>query len=141
MKTKTLLLLSLLLGFSMTQLSAQTLPKGAVLGIHTFTLNLNPDATMNQVLDFFMNKYIPAFEKNFPGTKVYLLSGDRGDNKYKVALMTVFESVQVRDKYYPAPDKSSPEADAATAKVQASLGEMSNLFVDYSTVYTDWVIK
>ncbi len=141
MKTKTLLLLCLLLGFSVTQLSAQPLPKGAVLGIHTFTLNLNPDATMNQVLDFMINKYIPEFEKNYPGTKVYLLSGDRGENKYKVALMTVFESVQVRDKYYPAPDKSSPEADAANAKLQASLGDMSNLFVDYSTVYTDWIIK
>jgi hypothetical protein len=63
---------------------------------------------MNQAMDFIINKYIPASEKNIPGTKVYLLSGDRGENKFKIALMEVFESVQVRDKYYPAPDKPTP---------------------------------
>jgi hypothetical protein len=141
MKTKTLLLLLLLFGFSVYRVYAQTLPKGAVIGFHTLTITLNPDATMNQVLDFFASKYIPAAEKNFPGTKMYLLSGDRGENKSKVALMEVFESVQIRDRYYPAPDKSSPEAEAATAKMQDSLGDMNKLVVGYTDSYTDWVIK
>jgi hypothetical protein len=141
MRTKSFLLVSLFLGFGLTQLSAQTIPKGAVVGFHVLKMTLNPDATMNQAVDFFITKYIPAAEINFPGTKMYLLSGDRGENKFKIALMEVFESVQVRDKYYPAPDKSSPEAEAATKKLQESLGDMTKLFLDYSTVYTDWIIK
>ena len=141
MKTKTFLLLCLLLPFSASLVSAQALPKGAVIGFHTLTITLNPDATMNQAMDFFINKYIPASEKNFPGTKIYLLSGDRGENKFKIALMEVFESVQVRDKYYPAPDKPTPEAEAASNKLQESLGDMSKIFLDYSSVYTDWIVK
>ncbi|MCX6302034.1 MAG: hypothetical protein NTW82_07595 [Bacteroidia bacterium] len=141
MKTKTLLLLCLLLVFSVTRLSAQTLKKGAVCGIHTFTLNINPDATLNQVIDLFLNKYIPEVEKNFPGTKVYLLSGDRGENINKLALMTVFESVAVRDKYYPGSDKTSPESDAANEKVVAAIGDVSNILLSYTTIYTDWIVK
>ena len=141
MKTKTFLFLCFLLGFGLTQVSAQTIPKGAIIALHVVKMTLHPDATMNQAMDFLINKYIPAAEKNFPGTKMYLLSGDRGESKFKVALMEVFESVQVRDKYYPAPDKPSPEAEAATKKLQESLGDMSKLFLDYSTAYTDWIIK
>lgn len=141
MKTKSFLLLCLLLGFSVTQLCGQTLKKGAVCGIHTFTLNINPDATLNQVKDLFLNKYIPEVEKNFPGTKVYLLSGDRGENINKLALMTVFESVQIRDKYYPTPDESSPEGTAANEKVVAAIGDVSNILLGYTTVYTDWIVK
>lgn len=141
MKTKTFLMLCFLLSFSVSLVSSQTLPKGTVIGFHIVNVTLNPDATMNQAIDFLINKYIPASEKNFPGTKVYLLSGDRGENKFKIALMEVFESVQVRDKYYPAPDKPTPEAEAASKKLQESLGDMSKIFLDYSTVYTDWIVK
>jgi hypothetical protein len=141
MRTKTLFLICLLLGFSLTRLSAQALPKSSVVGFHVLTVTLHPDATMNQALDFLKNKYIPASEKSFPGTKMYLLSGDRGENKFKIALMEVFESVQVRDKYYPTPDKPSPEGEAANKMLQDSLGDMSKLFLDYSRTYTDWIIK
>jgi hypothetical protein len=141
MKTKTFLLLCVFFGFGLTQLSGQTIPKGAVIGFHVVNMTLNPNATMNQAMDFLTNKYIPASEKCFPGTKLFLLSGDRGESKFKVAIMEVFESVQVRNKYYPSEDKPTPEADAATKKLQDSLGDTSNLFLDYSTVYTDWIVK
>jgi hypothetical protein len=65
----------------MTQLSAQTLKKGAVIAIRNYTFTLQPDVTMNQCLDFWTNKYIPACEKNYPGTRLFLLSGDRGEKK------------------------------------------------------------
>jgi len=141
MKTKFLLLLVFLLGFSITRSNAQTLQKGTVLGIHTFSFTLNPDVTMNQFLDFMMNKYAPASDENFPGTKMYILSGDRGEKKNKMAVMNVFESVEVRDKYYPATDESSPEYDAAAAKMTAIQEELNKFVIDYTRVYTDWVIK
>ena len=141
MKTKTLLLILVILAFSLSRGSAQSLQKGSVLGLHTFTLTLNPDVTMNQVINFINTRYIPASEKNFPGSKVYLLYGDRGENKFKIAILTVFESVQIRDKYYPTPEKSTPEADAANTRMQPVMDELSKMVIDYTRVYTDWVIK
>jgi hypothetical protein len=141
MKTKTLLCLCLFMGVGLTQLSAQSFKKGAVLGIHTYSFTLNPDVTLNQFIDFMMNKYIPESDKNFPGTKMFLLKGDRGEKKNQVGLLTVFESVQVRDKYYPAADKTSPEGDAATEKMNTITGEMMKLIIEYTPVYTDWIIK
>lgn len=141
MKTKTLLVLVLLLALSLARVSSQTLQKGAVVGLHTFSFTLNPDVTMNQVLDFFLTRYIPAADKNFPGCKMYMLTGDRGENKYKVAFLNIFENVQVRDKYYPTADKSSPEADAANAKMQPLMDELGKMVIDYTRVYTDWIVK
>ena len=79
----------------------QTLKKGAVVCVNTFTYTLNTDVTMNQFLDFYLNKYIPEFEKCYPGVKTYVLWGDRGDKKNQIGTMDVYESVAVRDKYYP----------------------------------------
>ena len=141
MKIKILLLLVIILGISITRSTAQTLQKGTVLGIHTFTFTLNPDVTMNQFLDFMMTKYIPASDENYPGTRMYILSGDRGENKNKMAIMNVFESIEVRDKYYPATDELSPETEAAVAKMAEIKDEMNKFVVDYTRVYTDWVIK
>jgi ABC-type glycerol-3-phosphate transport system substrate-binding protein len=81
MNAKTTLLACLLAGFTLTPISAQTMKKGALISISTYTSILNPDVTMNQFLDFYMNKYIPEFEKNYPGIKLYVLTGDRGEKK------------------------------------------------------------
>jgi len=56
MKTKVFFMLCLLLCVGLTQLSAQTLQKGDVVAIRVYTLTLKPDVTMNQVLDFWINK-------------------------------------------------------------------------------------
>jgi hypothetical protein len=69
MKTKVFFMLCLLLCVGLTQLSAQTLQKGDVVAIRVYTLTLKPDVTMNQVLDFWINKYNPEFEKCYPGLK------------------------------------------------------------------------
>ena len=141
MKTKTMFLVILLSGFFMCQLSAQVLKKGAVLAIHTYSFILNPDVTLNQFNDFMINKYIPESDKNFPGTKTYLLISDRGEKKNQIGFLVYFENVQVRDKYYPTADKTSPEGDAANAKMKTITDEMMKYVTDYTQIYTDWIIK
>jgi hypothetical protein len=141
MKTKTLFLVILLSGFILSQISAQTLKKGAVVALHTYSFNLKPDVTQNQLIDFIINKYIPESEKNFPGTKLFLLSGDRGEKKNQIGFLEYFETVQARDKYFPAADKSSPEGDAASAKMEAVSNELMKYITDYTRIYTDWIIK
>lgn len=77
----------------------QTIKKGAVVAVSSYEFTLNPDVTMNQFLNFYLNKYIPEFEKNYPGMKMYLLWGDRGEKKNMMGDLLVCESVAVRDKY------------------------------------------
>jgi len=144
MKTRTFLLLCLLLGFSLSPLSAQTLKKGAVIAVNTYTFVLNPDVTMNQFLDFYINKYIPEFEKNYPGVKEFVLSGNRGEKKNQIGVIDYFESIAVRDKYYPIENDTTLSAavKAAEEKMKTVNMEMSKFFLPGSArVYTDWLIK
>ncbi len=144
MKTKTFLLICLLLGNGLVQLSAQTVKKGAVVVVNTYEMTLNPDVSLNQFLDFYNNKYIPEFEKNWPGVKLYPLWGDRGENKNKIGSIMVFESVAIRDKYYPAEDgtTTSDAAKAAGEKMKAMDAEANKYFVSGKrATYTDWIIK
>jgi hypothetical protein len=144
MKTRTLLLLCLILGFSVAQLSAQTLKKGAVVAVGVYEMTLNPDVSMNQFLDFYNNKYIPEFEKNWPGVKQYLIGGDRGEHKNKFGAILIFESVAVRDKYYPDEDANttSDATKASTEKMKVMDAELSKYVVSGTRkTYTDWIIK
>jgi len=144
MKTKTFLLLCIFLGIGLTQLSAQTLKKGAVVCVNTYTFTLNPKVTMNQFLDFYVNKYIPEFEKNYPGVKSYLLWGDRGEKKNQIGTIDVYESVAVRDKYYPIEnDTTMTEAvKLANEKMKVINQESGKFFIgDGTRTYTDWIIK
>jgi hypothetical protein len=144
MKTKAFFLLCLLLAFSISQLSAQTFKKGAVVAVGVYEMTLNPDVSMNEFLDFYNNKYVPEFEKNWPGVKQYLMLGDRGENKNKLGAILIFESVAVRDKYYPVENEetTSDAVKAANEKMKVMDTEMSKYVVSGTrTTYTDWSIK
>ena len=43
----------------------QTIEKGDVIGIHAWTLKLNPDVTMNQFLELWDNTAVPALKRRF----------------------------------------------------------------------------
>lgn len=141
MKTKTFLLLCLFLGIGMTRLSAQTLKKGAVISVSTYKITLQPGVTMNQYEDFMINKYLPEYEKNFPDSKMYILTGDRGEKKDQMGIMWYFVSVKVRDKYYPNETDLSTEAMAAWERMNPIITEESKYVSESTRVYTDWVIK
>ncbi len=53
----------------------QTVQKGSVVGVHTSTVTLNSGVTLDQYMDYFTNRFIPEFEKNFPGIKLFLVKG------------------------------------------------------------------
>ena len=119
----------------------QTLQKGGILAVRSYTVILQPDVTMNQFLDFCINKYNPAFEKNYPGVKIFMLMGDRGEKKNQIGEILYFESVKLRDKYWPVEDTSSDFEKAAAEKMKPIDEEFRKLVVDITNDYTDWVIK
>ncbi|MBE0679205.1 MAG: hypothetical protein IH592_10630 [Bacteroidales bacterium] len=122
-------------------LSGQTLEKGQVIGFHILTPELNPDVTFNQWKTFAMDKYMPAFNKEFEGeVTVYWLSGERGKYKNSVAFMIVFKSLEVRDKYIPAEGKTSDLYNAKMEKVMPIFNEWRKMGT-YTREWTDWVIQ
>jgi len=137
---KKLLIISALILLTGTVYS-QTLKKDAVIAVSTYTITLQPGVTMEQYVDFLMKKYIPEYEKNFPGLKMYILRGDRGEKKDQIGFLWYFESGKVRDKYYPGESDFSDAAQLAWGKMDAISMEESKYAVNSSRVYTDWVIK
>lgn len=121
-------------------LSGQTLQKGQVIGFHVITPDLNPDVTFNQWKTFAMDKYVPAFNKEFDGEiSIYWLSGERGKYKNSVAFMIVFKSLEVRDKYIPEVSTTSDLYNAKIEKMKPILDEWMKMGT-YTSEWSDWVI-
>ena len=118
----------------------QTLQKGNLVGFHVITINLDPDVTMNQFIDFFSNKLIPEYEKNFPGVKSYIAKGIRGENENSYVWIMLFESVEDRDKYFNEDGTCNELGNSAMEKLQPIIEEGSKLGT-FTTTYTDWVIQ
>jgi hypothetical protein len=88
-----------------------------------------------------LKKYVPEYEKNFPGSKMYILSGDRGEKKDQIGFMWFFESVKVRDRYYPNESDFSDAAQLAWGKMDAISEEEAKYAVTFARIYTDWILK
>jgi hypothetical protein len=121
----------------------QTIKKGSVVIVSSYEVTLNPDVTMNQFLDFYINKYIPEVEKNYTGVKEYILWGDRGEKKNTIGSLMVCESLAVRDKYWPAENSEtiSEAVKIAEEKMKAINEEMGKFVIAGKRTYTDWIVK
>ena len=118
----------------------QTLQKGNLVGMHILTINLDPDVTMNQFLDFFSSKVIPEIEESFPGWKAYLVKGIRGENANSFGLIYVIESEEDRNKYYNEDGSQNELGNSIVEKVQPIMTELNQLGT-YTTEYTDWLVQ
>jgi len=141
MKTKRFLQLILLLDIGLTQLFAQNSDQNSpAVAIHSITITLKPDVTVNQYLDFMNNKYIPEYEKNFQGSKMHASENFRTDKKNQYFVQVTFESLKARDKYYLQRTGTSNEAEMAWKKMDYITSEGSKYIWDSIRVNTDWVI-
>lgn len=117
----------------------QTLQKGNLIGFHVYTINLDPDATMNQFLEVWKNNVVPAYEKNFQA-KFYIVKGIRGECENCFSGMIIFESEAVRDKFFNEEGELNEVGQAAMDKCQPALDELAKLG-EITSKYTDWVIQ
>lgn len=118
----------------------QTVQKGSVIGAHTWTLTLNSGVTLDQYLDFFTDRFIPEFEKHFPGVKLFLVKGLNREVKDEYGSIFIIESKEVYNKYW-NDDGSYTEVTAAIVeKVQPLLDEWNKLGTS-SDLIADWVIQ
>jgi len=124
---------------------SQAMKKNNLIGIHTFSIKLNPGVTMEQFTNFCLTKYIPEYEKNISGAKGYLAKRARGvrdQAEYDFAIIFVFNSDKERNKYFTTAESGTTElGKAAFKKLEPILAEMGKLGTWSEERYTDWLIQ
>lgn len=118
----------------------QTLEKGSLIGIHTFSLDLNSGVSFDQYKDCFLTKYIPALNENFPDIQHYLAMGNREENKDKIGLVVIFASREIKNKYYRADGSTTALMNARLEKVKPIRTELDRLGT-ITTEYVEWNIQ
>jgi len=138
---KKLLVLTALILFSGIVFS-QTLEKGNLIGVHVGKVILDPDVTLNQWKDFYLNKYSPAVGKGFQGDlKLFLGLADRGDDENMISIFWVFKSIEARDKYFTQEGEATELLISEWEKLQPIREEANKLGTWNRKHYTDWVIQ
>jgi len=113
-----------------------------IYGMHM--IGLRPGVKGEDFEQFFRDRVAPL--PGFPGTKSYLLKGERGDREGKYLLMVEIESIEARNRFAPAPDESSDEGqrfmEAHKDAIAPVLAEWEKLAsgIGAPTIYTDYVV-
>jgi hypothetical protein len=118
----------------------QELRKGNLVGVHHISVRLEPGVTMQQFVDFYNKRVVPAYEEAYPGWRAYPAKRVRGETADGMGLIIVIPSERERDMYYNADGSNSELGKAAQAKVQPILDEMGKLGTVTADPYVDWVI-
>ena len=117
----------------------QTLQKGTVVSIHTWTVKLHPDVTMNQFLKMWENDFKPIFTKALPEMKPFVIKGIQDHNKFEYAGLYVWDSVDELRKFFNE-DGSPTEAGAvATEPLMNFMSEIQK-YGEFSYTAGDYMI-
>ena len=119
---------------------SQSIEKGNVIGLHIFSLNLDPDVTFNQYKNFFIQNYIPELNKNYPDVNHYFTMGNREENENNIGLLVVFGSQEIKNKYYHE-DGSRTELTISIQERLKPIREQLDNLGTVSAKYTEWAIQ
>ena len=118
--------------------SCQPLQEGNFIGLHVYTINLEPNVTWDQFNDFWKSKVFPEIEKNFE-CKVYEMKGVRGECTNCIAMMIVWKTESDRDKFFNN-GGFNDAGNAAMSRIQPLLDQLKKLGTS-TFKYTDWIIQ
>lgn len=120
-------------------LYAQPLQKGNHIGTHVVTYELQPEVTFEQFEKFYLDEFIPEYEKIRTGWEFTLLKGNRGIHKDKLLVIIKMESNKIRDKYYNK-DGSTTDFYKKTGEKVKPLYTKLKTYITYTTEYTGWEV-
>lgn len=119
----------------------QGLEKGNLFGVHVITVNLKPNATLDEFKTFFVSEVIPEYEKHWTGLQGYLLKSARGEYKNSFAIMWLFKTEAIRNSYFNADDTPNELEKAAFEKVKP-IEEKLKKYGTYTVKYMDdWLVQ
>jgi hypothetical protein len=131
-----ILTIILLSGFTF----GQTLQKGTLVGLHTSQPVLVSGVTIDQYLAFIKDKLIPAYERNFPGAKCFILKSVRGECKNCVSFLFYFPSESIRNKYFNEAGYTEL-GQTAINNMKTLYDEIAKMDTSKEDIYTDWLIQ
>ncbi|MDB4582283.1 hypothetical protein N9164_03955 [Draconibacterium sp.] len=120
-------------------LYAQPLKKGNLIGTHVVTYELLPGVTFEQFEKFYLEEFIPEYEKIRTGWELTLLKGRRGIHKDKLLVVIKMESEKVRAKYFNK-DGSTTDFYKETGEKVKPLYTKLKTYITYTTEYTNWEV-
>ena len=131
-------------GVPLDQKKGQTIQKGNMVGIRTITVELKPNVTMEQVIDFYNTRWIPDADKYF-GWKFSIGKCLRGTDcaENKLRLIVHFKTEAERDKYFKMAE-GGRDLNELGAKVWAQFAPTNDALLQLATIkeeWADWVIK
>ena len=89
--------------------------------------------------DYFINKLIPSYEKQYKGATLSLIKGIRGQNEGSLGMVWIFESDDARNLYYDykgSPTELNQEVSEKLGPVNEGLNEIGT----WTSNYTDWSV-
>ena len=96
-------------------------------------LELKPGVTEEEIEKFIIEELEPL---SLEGIKRYSRKGDKGEGKGKYLGLLVFDSVEVRDKYF-----GSPSGEPATEELPDDWKEaLQKVFTLTTWTFTDYVV-
>lgn len=122
----------------------QTIQKGNLVSTHIITVELKPNVTLEQVLDFYNTKWAAAEDKYF-GFKSYFGKCIRGSEsaENKIIMIGHFETEADRDKYFNMAEGGG-DLNELGEKAWAEFAPTYDSLLQLATIkdeWADWVIK
>ncbi len=133
-------LTAVMLIVALCPVSAQSLEKGNLVGVHTLTISLDRDATFNDYKKYLQDQWIPANNKLNPDAKLYLLEGIRGEGEGSLGFVFVFKNAEARDKYWNKDGTPSEFGQKMFDEMQP-VTEAGEKIGTWSSTYTDWIVQ
>jgi hypothetical protein len=117
---------------------SQKVNTGMVVGMAEIEVTLEDNMTFEQFEQLFMDEYVPALTKSFPGMSFTLLKGDRGKRTGKYTELWTYESVEERNRWWPEAGKGSEETEEGFNKMQDIQDRMMKMIT--TTSWTDQIV-
>lgn len=119
----------------------QSLQKGNIIRISIATIDLKPGVTMEQWMEFLINRTIPEIEKNYEGWKLYPLEKMIGEHENNISVIYVIESEEYFYKYINEDGSITEAGQAAEKKLQSLMKERNEKLGTLTLKNTYWLIQ
>lgn len=113
---------------------------GMLVAIRELTLKEGVDSKVFE--KFITDEFIPTMRRHVPGAKALVVRGERGKHVGKYLYLWVFDSMHIRNLYFPGPDQPSKVWQAVAEASGGAIEQMLNRMDEYAEgtdEYTDYV--
>lgn len=83
------------------------LKPGAVMGLHHMVLR--EGIARDEAERFLKDEYFPGWRDAMPGSRVFMLEGERGAKEGSFVFLWVFDDLETRSRYFPGEDEPTEE--------------------------------